>query len=325
MDVDAFGPLSGGEIGCLISASRHTIRRIDVRSLTPPEIFLVISNLPQLRDLSLQEPRFPNQIAHTMLPRLEAISFSGSRGSNLTQFLRRLPVQRLANVSISGGETIQLYTLLDSLRGATATVNTLYLSPVTILDHSNVTLLCSFVNLTSLTIRCSCEKLGGPRCGFKLTDENILELGEALPHMCALSLGPSCCGPCHATFASLTCLSGMCGDLENLSIRVDFASIVDGSDQLNHGDASLGVNNTRPSRARSRLRSLTVGNSPLPDTPRCEWVVALALTSIFPSVKYLLSNCSGEMQKKWDEVRGDILVCQKIFHITRARGKHLGT
>jgi len=324
MDVDAFGPLSGGEMGCLISASRHTLRRVDIRSPTPPEIFPVISSLPRLRDLSLQDPRFPNQIAPEILPRLEAIIFNGNHGSNLTQFLKRLPAQRLANVSISRGETIQLSTLLESLRGATATMNMLYLSPVTTLDHSSVILICYFTNLTSLTIRCSCEELGG-LCSFDLTDEKILELGETLAHMRSLSLGAGCRGPRHVTFTSLTCLSRMCGNLESLSIRVDFASIVGGSDQLNHTDASLGVNSTRPSGERSRLCILTVGNSPLPDIPRCEWVVALALVSIFPSVKFLFSYCSGEMHKRWDKVRGDILVCQKIFHITRARGKHLDT
>ena len=115
----------------------------------------------------------------------------------------------------------------------------------------------------------------------------------------------------------------LCGNLKNLSIRVDFASIVSSSDQQNHSNANLGDNGTHSQRDRGGLRTLTVGNSPLPDTPRCEWTVALALAAIFPTIEYLFSYRPGEMGKRWNGVWGDIPVRQKIFRLTQAEGNHL--
>ena len=324
MDVDTSCPQSGAEMGRLISASRNTLHRIDIRSSTPPEIFPVIFNLPLLRTLILQEPRLPDQSPAEILPSLETIDFNGNHGPNLAQFFGGLSVQKLVAVSVRCGGIIQLPTSLDSLCGATATVNRLYLSPVAALDRSSITLLRTFTNLTSLIIRCVCEsrEMNWP-CSFQLTNEDLLDLGGALPHIRALDLGQGCRRACHVTFKSLICLSRTCGNLETLSIRVDFASIVDGSDQPGRGNASIRDNGARPQRERSRLWILAVGNSPLPDVPRCEWIVALALVTIFPSIQYVFSSCSSEMNRRWNGVWGDILVCQKIFHITQAEGKCL--
>lgn len=137
MDVSTSTPLSGGEMGRLISASRHTLQHIDVRSPTPPEIFPLIFNLPWLRRLTLREPRLPDQIPSEISPSLEAIDFIGNHDPNLTQFLRRL--SRLTEVSIRCAGAIPLFTLLNSLCGAAATMNLLYLLPVTVLDRPSIT------------------------------------------------------------------------------------------------------------------------------------------------------------------------------------------
>jgi len=322
VDADTSDPLSGSEMGLLISASRRTLRHLEIKPSTPPNIFPAIFDLPQLQDLTLQKPHLPSQIPPNVLPRFRAISFGGNHGPNLLHFLKEVPTLALTTVTISHGGLIQLSATLNSLRGASATMNTLYLAPVMALDHSSITLLCSFTNLKSLSIGCICEDLGlSESCSLQLTDENIRELGGALPHINLLSLAPCCRGPRHVTFASLICLSRMCGNLGSLSIRIDFTSVVDGSDQLDRGP---GVNNARPQRATSRLGTLTIGRSPLPDSPRCEWMVALALVRIFPSIRFLSSYCTEEMKERWEEVKGNVLVCQKIFRIT-ATGKHLST
>ena len=325
MDVDTSSPESGAEMGRLISASRNTLHRIDIRTSTPPEIFPVIFNLPLLRSLVLQEPRLPDQLPPEILPPLETIDFNGNHGPNVTQFLR-LSVRRLVTVSIRCGGVIQLPTFLDSLCDANATMNRLYLSPVAALDRSSITILRTFTNLTSLVIRCVCEsrEMNWP-CSFQLTNEGLLDLGGALPHVRSLDLGQGCHRACHVTFKSLIGLSRMCRNLETLSIRVDFASIVDGSDQPGRSNTNIKGDSVRPQRERNRMWILAVGNSPLPDTPRCEWIVALALVTIFPSIQYVFSNCSSEMNRRWNGVWGDILVCQKIFNITQTEGKRLGS
>jgi hypothetical protein len=285
IDVGTPGSPSGGEMGRLISASGSALRSIDIQSSTPPEIFPLIFKLPLLRSLRLQEPQLPDQIPSGILPSLELVSFRGSRGSNLAQFFGRLSAKKLAEVVVDYSETIQLPTLLNSLTWTTATISHLFLSPVTALDRPDVALLCTFTNLTSLVIQCACVKLNmGIQCSFQPTDQDLLDLGGALPRIRTLNLGPHCHKPCRVTFKSLIGLSRICSRLESLSIKVDFASVVDGSGQQNDTNASPGTNNSRTRRGRSKLRVLDVGNTSLPDIPGCEWTVALALFAVFPSI-----------------------------------------
>ncbi|KAF9778954.1 hypothetical protein BJ322DRAFT_464414 [Thelephora terrestris] len=316
LDVDTSCPLSSCETGRLISASRNTLHHIDIKPLTPSEIFPAIFDLPRLRGLVLQEPRFPNQISPQISTCLETIHLIGKHGPNLSQFLVHLPSRKLADVAIYRGEIIQLSQLLDSLRGAATTTTTLYLSPTAAFDRSSVTLLCSFTKLTSIRIFCGCgDREQNYPCSFQPTDEDITDIGKGLPHIRTLVLGPACRSPRLATFVSLLSLSRTCSYLENLSIRVDFMSIV-GSDQPDH--PSLRVNGPRLPRKRSRLSMLAVGSSPLPNTPHCEWIVALALVSIFPFIKTLHFDCAGEMNNRWAQVRRDILACRRIMDITHA-------
>jgi hypothetical protein len=60
VDVDTSDPLSGGEMGCLVSGSQHTLRRVQTGSFASPDTFPVITNLPQLQELILHESRGPN-------------------------------------------------------------------------------------------------------------------------------------------------------------------------------------------------------------------------------------------------------------------------
>ena len=322
VDVDASDPLSGSEMVHLISASQHTLCRIQIKSPTPPDIFPVIFNCPRLRELALREPRLPNQIPPKTLPCLRTISLSGNHGSNLAAFLRSLP--GLSTVNITDGEPIEFSALLGSLLGTAATINELNISPVITLDHASITSLPSFTNLTTLIASCVCwdSEASGP-CNFQATDENILALGEALPHIRVLALGgPGCGAACRTTFKSLIHLSRTCGSLERLSIRVDFTSIIHDPDQLNRDNASQEINGARPQRAVNRLGTLAVGDSPLPNASRCEWVVALALVGIFPSITSLLFSCPESVQKRrWGGVKKNILVCKKILHIAQLIGK----
>jgi len=326
VNADTSDPLSGRELGLLISASRHTLRHIDIKFFTPPDIFPVIFDLPRLRALTLREPHLPDQIPPKALPRLRAIAFSGNSGPNLPQFLRGITVSNLATVLIGYGGIIQSSSTLEALRDASATMTTLSLLPVVTLNHADITLLCSFTNLTSLSIGCICEDFGrSGACSFQVTDEDVIELGGSLPHISSLRLAPGCRSPCRVTLTSLICLSRTCSNLEGLSIRVDFTRIVSGSEQPNQSNLGLGVNGTCPRRVtRSGLATLTVGNSVLPDSPGCEWVVALALVRIFPSIRSLFSYCAEGMRKRWEEVSRDMLTCRKILRITQTTGKHLG-
>ena len=319
--VGTSGSSPGIEMGRLISASASTLHTIAIQSPTPPEILPVIFELPLLRSLKLKKPQFPDQIPSGILPSLELVSFRDTRGPNLTQFFGKLSTRKLVEVGVYYSETIQVPTLLHSLTGATATIENLSLSPVTALCRSSIALLCTFTNLTYLFITCACvEPIVGLQCTFQLTDQDLLDLGGALPLIHTLSLGPGCRTPCCATFKSLIGLSRTCGSLKSLSITVDFASIVDASGQQNNSNASPGVNSPRIQRGRSKLRQLNLGNSSLPGTPRCEWIVALALFTIFPSVDLVHSP-----HEWWGGVRRDILVCQRIFHAIEAEGKSLDT
>lgn len=150
------------------------------------------------------------------------------------------------------------------------------------------------------------------------------KMSTAYPHP---ELGPGCRSLCLVTFACLLYLSRACGYLECLSTRVDFMSTV-GSDQPSH--PGLRADGAHPPRTISRLSMLIVGNPPLPDTPNCEWVVALALASIFPSIKVLRSDGTLEMYvqsmgSSKVQVQRDIFVCRRIIDITQASGEYLST
>ena len=312
-----FGPLSGDEVGCLISASGSTLRSIKITPSTPPEIFPAIFKLPLLRSLELGEPRLPDQIPPEILPPLETVGFTGHHGPNLTRFFGRLSGKKLGEVMVYSHEAIQFPALLESLSGAT-TVKYLILSPVTTLCRSSIALLCTFTNLTSLSIQCVCaEPSLGLQCDSQPTDQDLLDLGEALPHIRTLDLSPGCRMPCQVTFKSLINLSRTCDCLDYLSVKVDFAGVVENPDQPN--DRNVGLGDRNPQRGRSGLQTLDVGNSTLPNAPRCKLVVAVALVSIFPSIKYILS----ETIAGWDEVQENVLVCQGISYSTQAGSERL--
>ena len=319
--VDTSGSPSGDEMGRLISASGNTLRSIDIQPSTPPETFPAIFNLPLLRSLKLDDPRFPDLVPSEILSPLEDVSLMRSHLPSLAQFLRRLSTKELATVLISARETIQLHASLNSLTQAATTIKHLSIFPVTALDRSSITFLRTFASLTSLTLGCVCGVPGGEglACSLQPTDQDLLDLGGALPRIHTLDLGLQCRKPCRATLKSLIGLSRICGSLERLLIKVDFASAVDGSGQQNHSNTSLGANNPRTQRGRSKLRVLSLGRSLLPDIPRCEWIVALALFTIFPSINSLTPSVT------WEGVWSDILVCRRIFHAIEAEGKSLST
>jgi len=208
VDANISCQISSGEMGRFISASRHSLFRIKIKPFTPPEIFPMVFDLPRLQDLTMYKPHPPNQIPPNMSPHLQHANFHGD-------------ASRLTTVTITRGGIIQLSTILESMCGASATMQLLCFSPVMGFDHSSITLLRLFINLTNLLIGCVCEDLGpGGSCNLQPTDENVPELGEALPHIRSLSLAPGCRAPRHVTFTSLIRLSRTCGDLERLSIRV---------------------------------------------------------------------------------------------------------
>jgi len=301
MDLHTSDPISGGEMGHLLSASRTTLRVIEIRPFAPPAIFPAIINLPRLQDLILWEPHLLDQIPPAVLPHFRTITLEGNHGPNLLEFefFKGVPLKRLATVKVAQGGIVQFSTLLELLRGASAT--------------------------THLEIDCVCQGPGqsGP-CNFQLTDESIQDIGGALPRIRILFL-VSCCRTSRITFMTLVRLSRACGDLKSLAIRVDFASVVDGSDRLNDGRPSLGVNGARPQRTMNGLGLLRLGNSLLPNTPRCEWVVVLALVSISPSIQSMFANCTGELGRRWGEVWRGIDTCRKTFRIAQVTSKHLST
>ena len=316
MNVDTSDPLSCSGMGRLISVSQRTLRRVDIGSSTPPDILPVLFNLPRLQHLILQKPLLPKQMPPKILPRLQSVTFIGDHGPNLLRFFGSLCVERLTTVAIVDSRIVQLSPLFELLRSASATMETLWLHSVA--AHPGTILPCPFPNLTSLIIDCACAdgKQSDP-CSFQPTDENVPELGKALPRINSLRLALGCRAPCRATFTSLISLSRSCRSLVSLSIRVDFTSIVRGSDQLNRGNHSLGVSGACPRGTMSRLDTFCVGNSPLPNVPHCEWVVALALASIFPSIRSVSTHRPQE-DKKWKGVQENILICQRIHRIAQA-------
>jgi hypothetical protein len=323
IDVGASGSPPISEMGRLISTSGSTLRSIEVKPFTPPEIFPVIFKLPLLRSLTLEEPRLPDQIPSKILPSLEAVNLAGNRVPNLAQFFGRLSAKKLAEVKVNYSQAIQPLPLLSSLTGATATMKHIDLSRVTTLCRSSIALLRTFTNLTYLYIRCLCKPEIWSRCSSQLTDQDLLDLGGALPCIRSLHLSPQCFTQPHFTFKTLVHLSRICGSLEHLSAKVDFTSFVDGCDRLTSSNVNLGDHNSQ--RGRSKLRVWDVGNSPLPRVSRYGATVAVALATAFPSIKMIMNACQDPESREWGEVTRKVHTCQKVFRILQAEGERLNT
>ena len=310
-------------MGCLISASGSTLRRIKVRPFTPPEIFPVIFKLPLLRSLELVGPRFP--VPPKILPPLESVELKGDHGPNLAEFLRRLCEKKFAEVTVDSSEAIQPLPLLSLLTGATATMKHICLSPVTSLCPSSIALLCTFTNLTSLIIHCVCaEPEIHPRCSLRLTDQDLSDLGGALPRIRTLNLSPLCFVQRHFAFKTFVHLSRACGSLESLSAKVDFTSFVD-PDFYRRNCSSVSPGDHNPQRRGTRLWCWDVGDSPLPDPRRNELVVAVALATIFPSLKIIKNRCQDQKKREWVGLQRKMWTCQEVLSILQAEGECLIT
>jgi len=318
LDIVANDSHSAQEVGGLISACRDTLHTITIWG-SKAEYLPIIANLPRLRSLSLYGVDFPCDLPLNAFPTLEEVTFAQFHGQRLQHFFNRLCTTGLKVVEIRGINTIAPKELMAALSRFSATLMVLRISPVSDVDLPSGVVPRLFASLRSVHLNCSCwMNLGRVQCAFGLTDQAIAELGASMPNITHLFLGsPSCSNPQRATFLSLVSLSKTCKDLESLTIKVDFQTMIAPSlDESEDDGADATVDGTQGNASDGcKLRKLNVGLSTLSDRPESGWIVATGLGKIFPSLSKVV-GC-GLLQPKWEEVGRNIRMLRRVLRTVR--------
>ena len=305
LDVDFLGEHPANVVEELIIACRDTLRTLEIRSSFKVDYFPVIANLPQLRSLRMERIQIPRDLPSGFFPSLEEFTILRFDGGPLQHFFKRIRTIGLKVVKIHTFRILPFRESMEALSRFSASLEVMEISGVANIDLPSVVVpRLLFTNLTTLRVEClgsagSAIHFG---CVFRPTDKSIAELGEAMPNIVHLTLGSqTCSGIKCVTFLSLVSLSKTCQDLETLSIRVDFQSMVAPSPR-GSGDAETGATFDGTQGSACGLRKLVVGLSTLPDHPDSGWLVAIGLGKIFPS----LSEVVGSEQDAWEKVGRNI-------------------
>ena len=321
LDIAADDSHSVHWIGKLLSASRGTLRTLEIRSPFKTEYLIIIASLTQLRNLKLEGVHFPRDLPSDAFPTLEEVTFVRFHGQRLQHFFEHLSTTTLKVVKTYAIDTVTFKESITALARFSATLRVVEISGVTDLDLPSVVVPNLFTNLTTLHLRC-CRR--GDPCAFRPTDKAIAELGAAMPNITHLSLGsPGCSNLRCITFLSLISLSQTCKNLETLMIRVDFQTMV--TPPLNEDqDAEAGeISDGTPGNGNGcKLHKLVVGISTLPRNPESGWIVAIGLGEIFPSLSEVVGYGLGG--PKWEQVSRNIRMLRQVHRTMRQQGLYRG-
>jgi len=308
LDVVTLDALTINVVKDLIFACQDTLRTLNIRSPFWVGCLPIIANLPQLRSLRLWGVYDSCDPPSNAFPSLEEVIILRFRGNWAQHFLKHLRTTRLKVVKIHGIDTTAFKVSTAALSRFLASLEVLEISGVGSLDFpSAVVPHPLFTNLRTLYVGCLHWGDGthlGP-CAFQATGQAVAELGAAIPSIARLTLGnPTCPNLNCVTFLSLVSLSKTCQDLETLMIGVDFRSMVGPSPHGSETDVTSG----RTQSSLCKLRRLVFGLSTLPAIPDSEWVVAVGLEKIFPS----LSEVVGSEQGNWEKVGEKIEILRRL-------------
>lgn len=314
LDITVDDPISAHGVAGLIFACRDTLRTLDIRSPFKAEYLPITAGLPQLRTLRLEKARLPCDLPPFSFRSLEEVAILHFHGPRLLHFFDRLCSTNLNVVKISAVDTMAFEKLTATLSKFSASLKVLKISAV-----ADLHLPCTaapyplFPNLRELFVGClpwGDVGIRGP-CVFRPTDQAIAKLGTAIPSITHLTLGSSFC-PLHhcVTFLSLISLSKTCQDMESLAIRVDFQSMIASPCGSEGTEADVAPEITQGDACK--LRKLVVGPSILPDCPGSEWLVAIGLGKIFPSLSEVAGYSPPE-QGKWEQVGENIRMSRQVL------------
>ena len=313
LDIVTGDPRSTYVVGGLISAYRHSLRNLVIKSPLKAEYLHVVANLPQLRTLELEQAHFTDEIPLNSLPSLEAVRLSQFHGTRLPQFFEHLHNPSLKVVDVSSIQVIDFEDLMAALARFSTSLRILYTSAVAHLNLPSVVVPGLFTNLRYLNVRCWSSRRH--RCLFRLTDQAVEALGAAMPNIFDLTLGSTSCGGLHAvTFKSLFGLSATCQYLESLAVQVDLLAVVQCclvQDETVETGAVFGGTQGNP----CGLKRLSVGRSALPDYPDSGLIVAVGLGKIFPCLSEIIGNLG------WKEVERYIILSRRALCAVQIVGR----
>jgi len=294
----------------LLAGNRNDFRCFRVDSPLTEEARQVISNLPNLRDLSVVIEK-GTSLPSVVLPNLSNLIVKYDDDNDVLPMLRGATFGKLATVTFfSGSEQIgDFLEAFEKVALAASVQNTLsefylYKSQPW---NPNYSSLLQFTQMNTLEVQFSCRA----GCSSTVDDDVITNLARAMPKLQSLELGDP---PCHNTPTGVTAkglvtLAHHCPNLCTLRVhlQVDGLCVAPAISGVTPGTGS-----TVP-RRNCALMSLDVGEIPLSE--ESVLTVALILAHIFPHIEGIV--CS---HPNWDKVVDAIYNAREI--IDRSSEEH---
>ena len=296
--------------GILLTDNRNALRAFRVDSPLTEKARQVISNLPNLRDLSVVIEK-DTSLPSAVLPNLINLKLKDDHDSDVLRMFHGATFGKLETITFeSKSERVGNFLEAFERVALTASVqNTLseFCFYTSRSWNPNYSSLLSFTQLTMLDIQFSCR--GG--CSSSVDDDVIMNLARAMPKLQSLELGDP---PCHdistgVTVKGLVVLAHRCPNLFTLRVhlRVDSLCVPQAV-----SEATPGTGSTAP-RRECALLDLEVGEIPLSE--ESVPTVALTLAHIFPHIEGI--TCVDD---NWDKVVDAIYNSREI--INRSSEEH---
>ena len=304
----------------LLKCNPDKLRCFHVVSVLSTEAFIHASQLPNLEsftirtdttdlEVSLPVPAFPSlgsldvDAVNTSSPLIQTFAHVQSR-----TFMRldlEFPAATLATFLPTTLATLRPRSLHETL-----TMLTIQPKGDFDLDGTTIRPILFLNQLTNLDISLICAG----RCAYKLTDENLDELVKAMPKLEQLSFGPyPCARLVDNTIESLTSVAKHCKHLKHLATHINVVSIVTGMLQGDGQDGDPALDDPLSVFAGCPLRSMILGQCPIPNSEQGAMIFALTLLRLFPCLKsVMVFPLNRDGNSLWETVNGVVTAYRRI-------------
>ena len=285
----------------LLTTNRDTLRSFHVDSPLTEEAHEVISNLPDLRGLSVVvkgdaslPPAIPPNLTNL------AVTYDG----DWSPMFHGATLKKLESITFDC-ESDQADDFLETFKNiALATSISATLSQFSFYTthpwRPNYRSLLLFTQMKELYMHFFCE--GG--CSSTIDDDTVTDLARAMPMLEVLYLGRTLCKtPRGVTAKGLAALAHHCRRLSRLRIHFQVVN----PDPPKTPVVISGGGSTIPREDQCALTVLEVGEIYIPEESML--VVGLTLLRIFPRLETISSGYGG---RRWQEIE-DALCCSKRF------------
>jgi hypothetical protein len=317
----------------LLRCNPDKLRCFSMVSALSAEAFIHATQLPNLKEfiITTDTTELDVPLPTSVFPSLKSLGINANNTDfTLLQTITHIQSRGLRNLDLefpAAAVGTFLPTTLAALRppGLHQTLTGLSISPEGDYDLDRTTLqpLLSLNQLTRLEINLLCNP---ERCSYKLSDEDLEELVEAMPKLELLLLGPfPCSRPANVTVKSLVSIAKNCKHLEELIIHTNVEAIVAGvagAAQPGDWEEDTILGDPLSAFGGCPLRDILFGPCPIPGGQRGMMAFALTLLRLFPCLMGVTAfPLSQDREPQWESVNGLINTYRRVRINIAAAGK----